>query len=151
MNTHSYLPAFPIIVLLLISTHLFSQHANPQVKVVSDHVVENFSKNKAYSIENVGLNASDFAKTRSTAARLRLKEKLRDADKVRQEAFELIKKSESKIRAAKHRLAVAKQNGTLSPQSIRQQSKHINNAEQKLQQLKDSMKSLTNLKAGKNS
>ena len=149
MNTPSCLPNFLLIAFLLSSTCLFSQHANPQVKVVSDHVVENFSENEAYLIKNEGLNASEFAKTRTTAARLRLKEEQRNAGKVRREVFDLIKNSESKISAAKVRLSAARQHGSQPRQSLRQQALNIKNAEKKLQQLKDSMKRLTDLQARK--
>ena len=67
MNTHRHLKTYLVFAFLIGFTSLFSQHTNPQIKVVSNHAAENFSDKQEYNIENEGLIASDFAKTRIVA------------------------------------------------------------------------------------
>lgn len=141
MNTQRYLAAF-LLIFGLTTGHLNSQTITAQLNGQNRfgiHVSSPPANKKDLPVEHKGLNAREFAQTRTVAARLRYMDQQRNIKQVIENANTVIATSKHQIQVAKQNLLVDIQIGELSESSIKAREKNIRNAEKKLHALEKSV------------
>lgn len=139
MNTTKHIPSFFFAFLFLLPS-TFSQQkpltASGFATKASIHT--DFESNEAYQIENAGMDGRSFARNRSTATKLRLKEDIRRAENLLDNSNGLVVMANEKIAMAKRNLSYTKSQGRLSAKAIMKMESDILSVEEKLKQLQKS-------------
>lgn len=141
MNTQRYLAAF-LLIFCLTTGHLYSQTITAQSNGQNRfgiHVSSPPANKKILPVEHQGLNAREFAQTRTVAARLRYMDQQRHIKQVVENANAIIAASKQQIQVAKQNLLADIQNGELSEADIKAREKNIRTAEKKLHELEKSV------------
>lgn len=147
MNTLRYSAAF-LLFFSLTTGHLHSQTITAQLNGQNRfgiHVSSPPAIKKETPVEHKGLNAREFAQTRTVAARLRYMDQQRNLKQVIENANTVIANSKQQIQTAKQNLLIDVQIGELSEANIKAREKKIRTAEKKLQELEKSLQHILKL------